>query len=205
MLRRWLDGFVLRGPFRGRNAARYLSVHRQAFGDLDERVVRRVAADHADATVIADVGAGDGRVARALAAALPAAFVVAVEPSPDLAIRGAVRALAERLPFAPSSVDLAILLSSLRHVEDRSAALRELRRVVRGTALVVELDPHADRRRTWNHEAAIPSTLARLSFAPVVLGLAPPAEEIADLAVREGWRARWEPDPSQPFYWMWLK
>jgi ubiquinone/menaquinone biosynthesis C-methylase UbiE len=202
VLRRWLDGLVLRGPFRGRDAARYLALHRQAFGDLDDRLVRRLAAAHPDARVIADVGAGDGRLTSALGAALPGALAVAVEPSADLATRG-VRAVAERLPFADGSVDLAVLLSSLRHVEDRGAALRELRRVARA-ALILELDPDGGAARRRRHEAAIPSWVARLTFGPVVLGLAPRAVEMAELAEAAGWRARWEPDPSQPFYWMWL-
>jgi ubiquinone/menaquinone biosynthesis C-methylase UbiE len=97
-------------------------------------------------------------------------------------------------------------MSSVRHVWDRRRTLAELRRVVRpdGIALVVELDPAAEPRRVRAHLEAIPSSVARLTFAPFLLGLAPPAAEIAALATEVGWLARWEPDPVQPFYWMWL-
>jgi SAM-dependent methyltransferase len=203
VLRGWLDALLFRGPFRGTAAARYLAVHRQAFGDTDARVVAALKAERPDARVVLDVGAGDGRVSRALAAAFPQ--VIAVEPSVDLVRRGSLRATAEALPLRAGSVDLALFLSSLRHVENRSRALAELRRVVRGSALVVELDPTASQARIDAHVSALPSLISRLTFAPLILGTAPRPEALAALATRAGWRASWEPDPLQPFTWMWLR
>ena len=64
-----------------------------------------------------------------------------------------VRAAGEALPLASASIDVAVCLSSIRHVRDRAAVLRELRRVVRGALVIVELDPEADRGARIAHHA----------------------------------------------------
>jgi ubiquinone/menaquinone biosynthesis C-methylase UbiE len=114
-----------------------------------------------------------------------------------------VRAVGEALPLADRSIDVAICLSSIRHVRDRAATLRELRRVVRGLVVVVELDPGADRRRVAAHIDGLGSPLLRHTFAPLVLRIAPPAAAIAALARDAGFAIRaLRPDPVQPVYVM---
>jgi ubiquinone/menaquinone biosynthesis C-methylase UbiE len=100
-------------------------------------------------------------------------------------------------------MDVAVCLSSIRHVRDRPAALRELRRVVRSRAVIVELDPAADRARIAAHADRLGSALLRRSFGPLVVRTAPPAAEIARLAEAAGFAlASCDPDPIQPVYIM---
>jgi len=140
--------------------------------------------------------------------AAPFLAVLAVEPSHDFAAGlgpGAVRARAEALPFRTGSIDVAVSLSSIRHVADRRAALAELRRVVRpgGVCLIVELDPAADRRRVRNHAERLRTAVLRASFRPLVVRTAPPAQAIAALARAAGWsEVELEDDPVQPVYLM---
>src|SRR5262245_45392760 len=132
----WLDAWVLRAPFEGVTAARYASDDRPAFGDLDGRVIEALATDLPPTGLLLDVGAGTGAFARRAAAAFPGARVVAVEPSAAYSAgwrlpraRGAaggrvsgvvgVRARAEALPLSDGAADVAVCLTSLRHVGDR--------------------------------------------------------------------------------------
>jgi demethylmenaquinone methyltransferase/2-methoxy-6-polyprenyl-1,4-benzoquinol methylase len=117
----------------------------------------------------------------------------------------AVRARAESLPLADASIDVAVSLSSIRHVGDRGAALAELRRVVRpgGAAWVHELDPRADRRRARAHASHLGSPVLRAAFGPLVLRTAPTATAIARLARTAGWTSiSLDDDPDQPVYRM---
>ncbi len=203
-LGRWLDGRLYRAPFTGASARRYATHERPAFGDLDQRLAARWRADLATARVVLDVGAGPGTVGRALRVACPTACVVDVEPSRDFAAPGPrVRARAERLPFATASIDAAVSVSSIRHVQDRRAALAELRRVIRpgGVAWLVELDPEAPRARVDRHARALGSRWLTWAFGPLVVATAPPAATIVAVARAAGWGTiERHADDRQPVY-----
>ena len=205
-----LDRLLYRRPFEGGSARRYARDERPAFGDLDARLLDALdAAGLGAAERLLDLGCGPGTFARAAAARHPRLCVIAVDPSRDFAGAGdpragrvaVVRAAGEALPLAGASIDVAMCLSSIRHVADRAAALRELRRVVRGRLWIVELDPEADRARIAAHADRLGSALLRRAFGPLVVRTAPPAPMIAALAVAAGFRVeRCAPDPVQPVY-----
>lgn len=198
-----LDRLLYRHAFEGGSARRYARDERPAFGDLDDRLLDALAGELGPERRLLDVGAGPGTFVARARERFPGLVVIAVEPSRDFARAGMVRAAAEALPLADRSIDVAICLSSIRHVRDRAAALRELRRVVRGTLVIVELDPDADRRRIAAHADHLRSALLRVAFAPFVVRTAPPAGAIAALAAKAGFRQRaLRPDPVQPVYMM---
>jgi ubiquinone/menaquinone biosynthesis C-methylase UbiE len=200
---RFLDHLLYRHPFEGGSARRYARDQRPAFGDLDERLLDRLEPVLARARRLLDLGCGPGTFAAAAAARHPGLEVVAVDPSRDFARGGVVRASGEDLPFPDRSMDVAVCLSSIRHVRDRAAALAELRRVVRpgGGLVIVELDPGASADRAANHARRLGGRVLRAVFAPLVLRTAPPRDAIAALAVAAGWRQvdGWL-DPIQPVY-----
>lgn len=196
-----LDRLLYRHPFEGGSARRYARDERPAFGDLDDRLLDRLAL--AGTERLLDLGCGPGTFGRCAAARHPELVVVAVDPSRDFARPGVVRAAGEALPLADDSIDVAICLSSIRHVRDRAKTLRELRRVVRERLLIVELDPAADRTRLAAHADRLGSPLLRRMFGPLVLRTAPPAAAITALAVEAGFVERsLVPDPVQPVYIM---
>lgn len=202
-----LDRLLYRHPFEGGSARRYATDERPAFGDLDDRLLDGLVAALAPARAgprrLLDLGCGPGTFARRAAARCPGLTVIAIDPSRDFARPGVVRATAEALPLADRSVDVAICLSSIRHVRDRAATLRELRRVVRDLTVIVELDPGADRQRARAHAERLGSPLLRRAFAPLVLRTAPPAAVIAGLARDAGFALRaLRSDPIQPVYIM---
>jgi SAM-dependent methyltransferase len=209
----WLDAWVARHPFEGRTARRYARDERPAFGDLDARLLARLRPELATARRFLDVGAGDHELATHVAAAHPALDVLALEPSGSYtrAARAGVRTLrarAERVPLIDGAIDVAICMSSLRHVRERVLALRELRRVVRrgGSLHVVELDPLADATRSRRHRDALRSTLARLTFDPLLLRTCPTADRMAALALDAGWNeVTAEIDREQPVYLLRLR
>jgi len=198
-----LDRLLYRRPFEGSSARRYAVDARPAFGDLDDRLLDGLAAELTAGRRLLDLGCGPGTLARRAAERFAGLSVVAVEPSRDFARRGVVRAAGEALPLADRSIDVAICVSSIRHVRDRAATLRELRRVVRARLVIVELDPDADRARVANHARRLGSPILRRVFAPLVLRTAPPAAAISALAVEAGFALRaLRPDPVQPVYVM---
>jgi len=209
----WLDAWVARRPFEGRTAWRYARDERPAFGDLDSRLLDRLRPELAEARRFLDLGAGNHELSTRVAAAHPGLRVIAVEPSDSFTRRprpgvSTLRAVAERLPLADASIDVAMCMSSIRHVRRRDAALRELRRVVRpgGSAHIVELDPLADSGRARRHRDALRSTLARLTFDPLLLRTCPTAGQMADLARAAGWQdLTEEADPHQPVYLLRLR
>src|SRR5687768_11089442 len=140
-----LDRLLYRHPFEGGSARRYARDERPAFGDLDERLLDRLAL--AGTERLLDLGCGPGTFSRAAAARHPGLAVIAIDPSRDFARTSTVRAAGEALPLADRTIDVAICLSSIRHVKDRAQTFRELRRVVRGRVIIVELDPAADATR----------------------------------------------------------
>lgn len=203
-----MDRVLYRRPFEGRGAHRYATSERPAFGDLDDRILDGMPT-LATARRLLDLGAGPGTFASLAAARHPALTVIAVDPSRDFAHclpaarTQVVRAAGEALPLATGSIDAAICLSSIRHVRDRAASLRELRRVVRaqGSLVIVELDPDASRDRIAAHADHIDSLLLRRAFGPLVCKTAPHASMILDLATRAGWQlVAQRPDPIQPVY-----
>ena len=196
-----LDRLLYRHPFEGTSARRYARDERPAFGDLDNRLIDRIA--FAGTERLLDLGCGPGTFARSAGARHPGLTIIAVDPSRDFARPGVVRACGEALPLADRSIDVAICLSSIRHVRDRAQTLRELRRVVRGRLLIVELDPAADDVRLHAHADQLRSSLLRRVFGPLVLRTAPPANAIAALAAEAGFSQRGlHPDPVQPVYVM---
>ena len=204
----FLDRLLYRRPFEGGSARRYADDERPAFGDLDDRLLDRLAPELTAAATaprrrLLDLGCGPATFARRAAERFPGLTVVAIEPSRDFARPGIVRAAGEALPLADRSIDVAICLSSIRHVRDRARTLRELRRVVRGLAVIVELDPRADSRRIATHARRIASPVVRRIFAPLVLRTAPPSHVIAALARAAGFSVHaLRADPTQPVYVM---
>lgn len=199
------DRWLYRRPFEGPGAARYARAERPAFADLDARLLA-TSCRVAPGERVLEVGCGPATFARAAAAC--GAHAIALDPSraytraarTDVAI---VRARAEALPIADGAIDLAVCLSSIRHVRDRAAALRELRRVVgaRGRLVIVELDPEADAARIARHARGLGSAPLRLAFGPLVCRTAPTAATIAAIARAAGFaRIARTDDPAQPVY-----
>jgi ubiquinone/menaquinone biosynthesis C-methylase UbiE len=204
-VRGWLDKVLYRRPFEGASARRYATAERPAFAGLDDRLLDCLAPALVDARRLLDLGCGPRTFAARAAERFPHVAVIAIDPSRDFARRDGglcvVRAAGESLPIADGSIDAAMCLSSIRHVRDRGATLAELRRVVRGTALIVELDPRADARRVAVHAGRLGSRLLRHAFGPLVVRTAPEADEIAELARAAGWTLRERrDDPDQPVY-----
>jgi SAM-dependent methyltransferase len=192
----WLDRVLYRHPFEGASARRYATAERPAFGDLDDRLLDAMALD--GARRLLDLGSGPGTFAARAAARHPGLQIITVEPSH--AFRPSVRARAEALPLVDGCIDVAICLSSIRHVRDRGAALRELRRVA-ARLVIVELDPVASAARIANHADHITGVLLRRAFGPLVVRTAPPADAIIALARAAGWElARRRDDAIQPVY-----
>lgn len=201
-----LDRLLYRRPFEGGSARRYATDERPAFGDLDDRLLDELAPRLAGPRRLLDLGCGPGTFAARARGRFPDLCVVAIEPSRDFARPGVVRAAGEALPLPGRSIDIALCLSSIRHVRDRARTLAELRRVVRGALVIVELDPAADRRRIANHADHIPSAILRRAFAPLVLRTAPPAAAIRRLAEAAGFALQsLRDDPVQPVYVMTLQ
>ncbi|MBK9036955.1 MAG: class I SAM-dependent methyltransferase [Myxococcales bacterium] len=201
MLRPLLDRLLYRHPFEGSSARRYARHERQAFGDFDQRLLDRLARRLATARRLLDLGCGPGTFIAAAAARHPHLAAVGVDPSRDFARAGVVRARGEALPFGDGAFDVAVCVTAIRHVRDRAAALRELRRVVTDRVVIAEIDPAADRARIAAHADRLGSARLRRVFGPLVVRTAPPAAEIARLAEAAGFTVRdLAPDPIQPFY-----
>jgi ubiquinone/menaquinone biosynthesis C-methylase UbiE len=204
-VRALFDRWLYRHPFEGWSARRYAALERPAFGALDARLLDAMAPDMASARRLLDLGCGPRTFATLAVTRWPGIDVIALDPSREFARReagvGVVRAAGEALPLADRSIDVALCLSSIRHVRDRAATLCELRRVVRGTLWIVELDPDADVRRVTAHAAALGSPLLRHAFAPLVVRTAPAMERVIALARTADWQLRSRrDDPEQPVY-----
>jgi ubiquinone/menaquinone biosynthesis C-methylase UbiE len=194
---------LYRHPFEGRSARRYARRERPAFEDFDHRLVDALASRLATARRVVDVGAGPGTVGRAIAARFPGVVVIAIEPGDFPPTPTTIRARAEALPLADGVADLAICVSSIRHVADRPRAFAELRRVVRpdGALVIAELDPDASAARIAHHASRLDGAALRLAFGPLVVRTAPSRHTIADEARAAGWRVLdIQLDALQPVY-----
>jgi ubiquinone/menaquinone biosynthesis C-methylase UbiE len=194
VVRALLDRVLYRHPFEGASARRYATAERPAFGNLDDRLLDGL--DLAGVDRLLDLGSGPGTFgARAAARGLS---VISIDPGRDWS--PTVRAAGEALPLAGGSIDLAICLSSIRHVRDRAATLRELRRVA-ARLVIVELDPQASATRIAAHADHLDSALLRRAFGPLVVRTAPTVDAIIALARAAGWQLRThKDDPIQPVY-----
>lgn len=206
----WLDRVLYRHPFEGDSARRYATAERPAFGDLDDRLLDEL--DLSGARRVLDLGCGPATFVARAAARYPDLELIAIDPSRDFArpIAGVrmARAAGEALPIEDAAIDVAMCVSSLRHVRDRGATLRELHRVVRpgGLLVIVELDPRADARRIATHADRLGGAVLRLVFGPLVVRTAPRLGSIEALAIDAGWRLRaLRDDPVQPVYVMELE
>jgi len=203
-----IDPWLYRHPFEGSSARRYARDERRGFADLDDRLLADWNHELTAADVLIDVGCGPATLAERAIARHPGLRVIGIEPSRTYTARPRpgmtlVRARAEALPLADAAADMAVCLSSIRHVADRALALTELRRVVRpgGACHIVELDPRADRTRARHHSRGLGSPLLRLAFAPLVMRTAPPVEAVIAAARDAGWdRIEQRDDPQQPLY-----
>ena len=195
-----LDRFLYRHPFEGTSARRYARSERPAFGDLDDRLLDGM--DLAGAETLLDLGCGPATFTGRARARHPNLCVIPVDPSRDFgSAPGVIRARGEALPLSDRSIDVAVCLSSIRHVQDRTRTLRELRRVVRGSLVIVELDPDADRTRIAAHADHLGSRILRRAFRPLVLRTAPTSRMISALAVDAGFtQVSLRADPVQPVY-----
>lgn len=199
----WLDSAFYRHPFEGASARRYERAERPAFGDLDERILDGIP--NLRSGCLLDLGCGPATFSRCVRERLPGVTVIAIDPSRDFARGSVMRARGEALPIASGAIDVAVCLSSIRHVRDRAATLRELRRVVKsdGALVIVELDPAADARRIAAHADRLGGWILRHAFGPLVVKTAPRAEEIEQLARDAGWQLRARRDDTvQPVYVM---
>ena len=95
-----------------------------------------------------DVGSATGRGLQDLAAALPGALVCGVEPVAALVQQGVaagntrtvslLQASGEALPFADASFDAVSEFSTLHHVSNPSAVVREMLRVARRAVVIAD-------------------------------------------------------------------
>jgi ubiquinone/menaquinone biosynthesis C-methylase UbiE len=126
---------------RGQNA--YATAAPRLAGPLHRRILADIvawAADH-PTPMIVDLGSGPGTLTAALGRLLPATTVIGVEPGAQmLGIARAtnttanvrfVQGSAEHLPIADASVDVVVSSLSAHHWDDLSAAVGEIRRVLR--------------------------------------------------------------------------
>lgn len=208
-LPRWIDRWLFRHPFEGRSATRYARDERPAFGDLDDRLLDAIFPSRPEAGRLLDLGCGPGTFAARASVRYPQLTVIAVDPSRDFAAEPphpdvtVIRAAGEALPLATASIDTAIMLSSIRHVQDRALTFAELRRVVAptGRAFIIELDPAASRTRIAAHADLLGSSLLRRMFGPLVVRTAPPVQAIEALAITAGFtRHSLRSDAIQPVY-----
>jgi ubiquinone/menaquinone biosynthesis C-methylase UbiE len=199
-----LDRLLYRHPFEGSSARRYARDARPAFGDFDDRLLDGLAGKlSGPGRRLLDLGCGPGTLAARAAERFAELQIVAIDPSRDFARAGMVRATGESLPIAARAIDVAVCLSSIRYVRDRAAALAELRRVVRGALVIVELDPDASPAKIAHHAERLGSVMLRRTFGPFMVRTAPAAEAIAGLARAAGFALRaLRADPVQPFYIM---
>lgn len=110
----------------------------------DPRIAAVIHEALGDARSVLNVGSGTGSYEP------EDRYVVAVEPSAAMRAKrqaGRVPALtckAEDLPFDDDAFDASMAILTVHHWPDMEAGLRELRRVTRGSVIVVTFDPDAE-------------------------------------------------------------
>jgi demethylmenaquinone methyltransferase/2-methoxy-6-polyprenyl-1,4-benzoquinol methylase len=114
----------------------------------------RDALEGAPGRRVADIGGGTGNYALALKRVGWAPVVV--DRSPEMLARAAAKGLetleadAQCLPFEDGTFDAAIMISMLHHVEDRGAALAEVRRILNAKGrLVLRVFTDEDAATLW--------------------------------------------------------
>jgi ubiquinone/menaquinone biosynthesis C-methylase UbiE len=139
----------------------------------DPRIAAQIDEALGDAESVLNVGAGTGSYEP------PTRAVIAVEPSaqmisqrPDHAAP-AVRASAERLPFADDSFDAAMGVLTAHHWTDLDAGLAEMRRVAQRRIVLVTFDPEPLRELWFVRD-----------YFPVIVGLHAERISSAGLAAR---------------------
>jgi SAM-dependent methyltransferase len=113
----------------------------------DSRIAAQLHGALGGARRIVNVGAGAGSYEpadRLVTAVEPSAAMIAQRPE---GAGHAVRASAERLPFADASFEAAMAVLTVHHWSDQDRGLRELRRVSRGPVVILTFDPAW--RRAW--------------------------------------------------------
>ena len=112
----------------------------------DARISKTIEQALGTAKVILNVGAGTGSYEPA------DRELIAVEPSLEmirkrgLSAAKAVQALADVLPFKDGSFEASMAILTVHHWPDKAAGLREMRRVTRGTIVLLTFDPS---HRPW--------------------------------------------------------
>ena len=113
----------------------------RAFRFLGAAELQRLL-DLRDGLSILDIGGGTGRVSDALTCRC---VRVVLDASPGMLRQARAKelptcyAVAERLPFADASIDRALMVDSLHHLNDQGLAVAEALRVLRpGGRLVIE-------------------------------------------------------------------
>jgi demethylmenaquinone methyltransferase/2-methoxy-6-polyprenyl-1,4-benzoquinol methylase len=164
-------------------ASRYDTLNRILSLGIDQRWRRRTvsALGLRGGEEVLDVATGTGDLALLVARAAPGVRVVGLDPSPGMlavAERKIARAGlsvtnvvgdAQSMPFEHARFDAACMAFGIRNVPDRSAALRELARVVRpgGTVAILELsDPRGGvlaPLARWHVHSVVPALGAMLS------------------------------------------
>ena len=112
----------------------------------DPRIAAVIDAALGNARTVVNVGAGTGSYEpahRQVTAVEPSAAMIA-KRAPGAA--KAVQASADDLPFADDAFDAAMAVLTIHHWPDKSAGLRELRRVTRGPIVLLTFDPAS---RPW--------------------------------------------------------
>lgn len=107
----------------------------------DSRISGRIVAALGDAASVLNVGAGAGSYEptdRTVTALEPSAAMIAQRP-PDAAM--VVQGRAEALPFPDKLFDAAMAVLTVHHWNDQSRGLAEMRRVSRGTVVILTYDP----------------------------------------------------------------
>jgi ubiquinone/menaquinone biosynthesis C-methylase UbiE len=134
----------------------------------------REALDGAPGRRLADIGGGTGNYSRALRE--EGWDPVVLDREPAMLARAAGKGLetieadARSLPLADESVDAAMLVSMLHHVEDPPAALREARRILRpGGRLALMVFTREDLADLWLSDY-FPSTRAWMVESHPTLG-----------------------------------
>jgi SAM-dependent methyltransferase len=107
----------------------------------DARIAAHIHAALGDAKTVLNVGAGAGNyepIDRSVTAVEPSAEMIAQRP-PHLG--PAVQASAGSLPFEDKSFDASMAILTIHHWPDKAKGLAEMRRVTRGSIVLLTFDP----------------------------------------------------------------